>query len=114
MNFQNTLNLFKVTKGSCVDMGDPCPHSTCRYHVHNSAKDCQIDRSALTRTTCSLKLAERGGMGLEEIGNVMGITRERVRQIELNALTKLKRGLEKKGLLDDVEEIFYHLANRGA
>ena len=32
------------------------------------------------------------GMTLEEIGDVLGVTRERVRQIEVIALDKLKKG----------------------
>jgi DNA-directed RNA polymerase specialized sigma24 family protein len=39
--------------------------------------------------SCALDLADRDGMTLEAIGNVMNITRERVRQIETDALQKL-------------------------
>lgn len=34
------------------------------------------------------------GMTLEEIGEILGVTRERIRQIELIALDKLRRGRE--------------------
>lgn len=37
-------------------------------------------------------------MTLEECGTVLGVTRERVRQIEANALRKLRNGLARKGL----------------
>lgn len=37
-------------------------------------------------------------MTLEEIGAIMGCTRERVRQIETKALRKLKRGLIERGI----------------
>jgi DNA-directed RNA polymerase sigma subunit (sigma70/sigma32) len=39
--------------------------------------------------TCSLDLSERGGMTLEEVGEVMNITRERARQIESRAKRQL-------------------------
>jgi hypothetical protein len=42
------------------------------------------------------------GMTLEEIGEILGVTRERVRQIELVALEKLRRGRE-AGAGDSVE-----------
>jgi DNA-directed RNA polymerase sigma subunit (sigma70/sigma32) len=38
-------------------------------------------------------------MTLEEIGAIMGCTRERIRQIEVKALRKLKRGLINRGVL---------------
>lgn len=40
------------------------------------------------------------GMTLEQVGNVLGVTRERVRQIEVIALRKLRNGI---GLTDTVE-----------
>lgn len=40
--------------------------------------------------TCALDIADRGGITLEEVGQVAGITRERVRQIEDKILLKLR------------------------
>jgi DNA-directed RNA polymerase sigma subunit (sigma70/sigma32) len=37
-------------------------------------------------------------MTLESIGQRMGVTRERVRQIEMSALQKLRRRLEARGV----------------
>jgi DNA-directed RNA polymerase sigma subunit (sigma70/sigma32) len=42
---------------------------------------------------CALDAAELGGMTLEEIASRLSLTRERVRQIELGALTTLWRRL---------------------
>ena len=39
-----------------------------------------------------------GGMTLEEVATVLGCTRERVRQIEKEALRKLKKKLALKGI----------------
>jgi DNA-directed RNA polymerase sigma subunit (sigma70/sigma32) len=40
----------------------------------------------------------RGNYTLEEIAEMMGLTRERVRQIEANALRKLRRALYRRGI----------------
>lgn len=45
-------------------------------------------------------LADDKPRTLEEIGNIYGVTRERIRQIEVNALRKLKFAARKKGLRD--------------
>lgn len=44
------------------------------------------------RETCSLDVAERGGVTLEAVAEVMNLTRERARQIEVRGLLKLKMG----------------------
>jgi DNA-directed RNA polymerase sigma subunit (sigma70/sigma32) len=37
-------------------------------------------------------------ISLEEIGKQMGVTRERIRQIEVSGLRKLKAALERRGI----------------
>jgi DNA-directed RNA polymerase sigma subunit (sigma70/sigma32) len=37
-----------------------------------------------------LDIAERGGITLEEVGEIMNLTRERIRQIEVRGLLKLR------------------------
>ena len=39
--------------------------------------------------TCALDVADRGGITLEEVGEIMNLTRERVRQVETAGLSKL-------------------------
>jgi DNA-directed RNA polymerase sigma subunit (sigma70/sigma32) len=47
--------------------------------------------------TCALDIADRGGITLEEVGEIMGLTRERIRQIETRVLQKLlEEGAELK------------------
>ena len=40
--------------------------------------------------TCALDIADRGGITLEEVGQIMNLTRERVRQLETQGLAKLQ------------------------
>jgi hypothetical protein len=50
--------------------------------------------------TCALDIAERGGITLEEVGEIMNLTRERIRQLEMSGLTKLSEndGIDGFGL----------------
>jgi len=54
------------------------------------------------QASCSLDLAERGGMTLTEVGDVLGITRERTRQIEALAMHKLRAVAEKRPDIADL------------
>ena len=65
------------TRGDCLAGPRPCPWTGCRYHLGPA------------RESCALDLAGRGGMTLDEIGALLGVTRERIRQIEGTALAKL-------------------------
>lgn len=94
------------TRGECP-VERPCPYAGCRYHLYTEVTDCgslvifkhlevwEMDE------TCALDVAERGGRTLEEVGLVMGLTRERVRQIELDALARVKAALTEIGLDED-------------
>ncbi len=50
------------------------------------------------RESCAEDLADRGGMTLEDVGQATGLTRERIRQVELEAVKKLKRASKTFGL----------------
>jgi hypothetical protein len=40
--------------------------------------------------TCSLDVADRGGITLEEVGAILNLTRERIRQVEVRGLYKIR------------------------
>jgi hypothetical protein len=40
--------------------------------------------------TCALDVADRNGITLEEVGEIMNLTRERIRQVEVRGLVKLR------------------------
>ncbi len=41
--------------------------------------------------TCVLDVADRGGSTLQEVADILGITRQRVEQIQVDALAKLEK-----------------------
>ncbi|MDE0881518.1 MAG: DNA-binding protein [Myxococcota bacterium] len=76
----------------------PCLFVACRFHLY-------LDVNPRTGSikfnfpgkevheleeTCALDVAERGGITLEEVGGLMNLTRERVRQLEAEALDDLE------------------------
>ena len=89
------------TRGDCVDGANvvrPCPFMSCKYHL---ALDVNTDTGSIKHNfpgvevwempeTCSLDVADRGGLTLEEVGEMMNLTRERVRQLQDRSLAHLK------------------------
>ncbi len=80
-------------RAECIEGPRPCPWSTCRYHLRVERRGLQAAKADVTQETCALDLAERGGMKLQEVADVLGVTRERVRQIELRALERIRPGV---------------------
>jgi len=79
----------------------PCPWVGCIHHLWFTVAVKSDRRNPLhglkpweLPETCTLDLADRGGMTLEEVGYVLGITRERVRQIQDESLEKLREEMK--------------------
>ena len=88
-----------LTRGDCQYGERPCPFVACKYHLYldvnpetGSVKlnfpDLEVWEMG---ETCTLDIAERGGITLEEVGEIMNLTRERIRQLEMSGLTKLQQ-----------------------
>ncbi len=90
----------------------PCPYVSCKHHLY-------LDVSPRTgaiklnfpdlevwemKETCALDIADRGGTTLEDVGAIMNLTRERIRQVEVRALAKLEALRDMDALRDYVDE----------
>ena len=53
--------------------------------------------------TCALDVADRGPLTLHEVGQILGITRERVRQIQEQARRRIKRSRWRMKLLEEAQ-----------
>jgi hypothetical protein len=96
----------------CENGPRPCPFVSCKHHLY-------IDVSARTGAiklnfpdlevwdlgeSCALDVADRGGTTLEDVGAIMNLTRERIRQVEVKALAKLEALRDMMHLRDYVDE----------
>lgn len=87
-----------TSRSECADMERPCPFVSCKYHlfvdIHPVRGSIKINFPDLEvwemEETCALDIADRGGITLEEVGEIMNLTRERVRQVETQGLSKLQ------------------------
>jgi len=86
------------TRGACKEDVRPCPYVSCKHHLY---LDVNPDTGSIKLNfpdlevwemaeTCSLDVADRGGITLEEVGEILNLTRERIRQVEVRGLLKLK------------------------
>ncbi len=104
------------TREECRGGPRPCPWVGCGHHLAWSsvaqgtpaglAVDRAVDQLSADRPSCVLDVidAHPDGLGLAEVGELFGVTRERIRQIEFKALERLPRRTERVGLsLDDAE-----------
>jgi len=65
---------FKEYRDAEID----CPNTDCRYWIN-----CKSNHN------CTMIAAEKGSMTLQEIGDIFGVTRMRICQIEKSVLKKL-------------------------
>jgi hypothetical protein len=101
-----------LAREECQGGERPCPFVSCKHHLY-------LDVSARTGAiklnfpdlevwemteTCALDVADRGGATLEEVGAIMNLTRERIRQVEVKGLAKLQALRDMAALRDYVDE----------
>lgn len=88
-----------MIRAQCANSERPCPFVSCKYHLYldvnpetGSIKINFPDTEVWEMTeTCALDIAERGGVTLEEVGEIMNLTRERIRQLEMTGLSTLQQ-----------------------
>ena len=85
------------TRAECARVPRPCPFVSCRHHlfidVAAGSGAIKLNFPDLEvwelRDSCALDVADRGGVTLEDVGSIMNLTRERIRQLEIRAMAKL-------------------------
>lgn len=83
----------------CEGSARPCLYVACKYNLFTDITDSGSIRfpfgddpqALLTMEhTCALDVAESGGLTLEKVAKLTNVTRERVRQVEQVAMTKMR------------------------
>jgi hypothetical protein len=91
-----------MTREDCRTGERPCPYISCKYHlyldINSETGSIKINFPDLEvwemSETCALDVADRGGTTLEEVGELLNLTRERIRQVEVFGLEKLRQSYE--------------------
>ena len=97
-------------RSECAEGQRPCPFVSCKYHLY---LDVKTDTNSIKLNfphlevwemehSCALDVAEQGGLTLEDVGRIMNLTRERIRQVEVAGIDKLRES----GLFEDIDRIF--------
>lgn len=98
-------------RGDCREAARPCPWVSCKFHLY---LDVNPETGAIKINfpdlevwemphTCALDIADRGGLTLEEVGEILNLTRERIRQVEAVGQEKLRLDFDDLGGAYDEE-----------
>jgi hypothetical protein len=87
-------------RADCEGGERPCPWASCRHHLGLDLSQAgnvrEVEGWDDGGPTCALDVADQGGVTLEEVGELLGLTRERVRQVEVRALLHVRRAAAKE------------------
>ena len=75
------------------DGAEPCRVAACRFSLLSEWRSRFGPRPA-ELPTCTLDVAAAGGVTLSTVGALLGVTRERARQIEAKAVRRLTLRIE--------------------
>src|SRR4030095_8946302 len=99
-------------RAECAEGPRPCPYVSCKHHLYIDVSGrpgaIKLNSPDLEvwdlGESCALDVADRGGTTLEDVGAIMNLTRERIRQVEVKALAKLEALRDMMALRDYVDE----------
>ena len=84
------------TRGDCFSVPRPCPYVSCKHNLYLDVNEnngsIRLNFPSLEpwqmppKASCSLDVAAEGALRQEKVATLLGITRERVRQVEQIAL----------------------------
>lgn len=102
-----------LLRSECRDGPRPCPYVSCRHHLYLDVSrngNLILNFPGLEpdelEHSCSLDIAEAGARRLEDVGTVLNLVRDRIRQIEVRVLAKLEISLRAAGVgLDDLSPV---------
>lgn len=84
----------------CENGVRPCPYVSCRYNLYLDVRGDGVLRVNFPNlepdemiASCALDMAEDGPRTLDQVASLMGMSKERARQIEASALAKLRVAL---------------------
>jgi hypothetical protein len=84
----HVINIYRCKKHGHL-IAEVCEEQTCEWRLKNEAF-----------LNCTWVACNYGPFTLEEVGEMMGVTRERIRQIEAKALKKLQHKKRRNQLKD--------------
>lgn len=100
------LSHVPTNRSECVNGIRPCPFARCKHHlyldVNSETGSIKLNFPDLDlwemRETCALDVADRGGMILEEVGDILNVSRARIQQIESKSIEKARETARALGL----------------
>lgn len=103
------------TRGECFAAPRPCPYVSCRYHLLSevrSSGSLHLPQGDVAEAldaapeTCALDVAAEGPLALDQVGALLNITAEAVRQVEVVALDKLASACTPSGALEMSDTLY--------
>ena len=101
------------TRADCEGGPRPCPWVSCKHNlfldvdqethaVKLNFPDVESGASewSTLAATCALDVSDEGGATLERVGEILNLTRERIRQVETKALTRVQKRASRTPLAD--------------